>query len=685
MISSSPKIFDRTFPARRGFTLVELLVAVGLMVLLMMMFAQIFGMAAGIMRDQKGLAENDQRARNLTTVIRSDLEHRTFREVMPFLKGTDTDDQVLFPKGALEKKKGYFSYSENDPNNDTDDVLRLTVSSTASPKPNVDQTPYYGKAVKFKEITDLTFGPNSTPNPPPDLNQPAADDGVFTTPATVVSPFTIVADNLGSAPSAEIIYFLRGDRLYRRVLAIREPYDGTEDQPDFLYDIDTTDNSTLPGPTPPVRRRYFEVGYPHRLDSGSPNVNVSFWRDYDYSAFIQPTTSPGPRNPATDRAMFHGQSSLKNENSGGGPITDPKLGIPAFRFGFSSVPPATADHSISFKSHPPREFISTSFGGDQTFIGGFTLAETSHNDFVYPGGYPSAVTVDQNPYFRISQMVLNSEGAVAAFRDYDLNNEDGTIISPPAAIPPVFRMDEDILMSNVHSFDIKIFDPIASRGADNQNGIALVNEDADSLIDATDSAELGWPGSDDGAWKDLGWSPAVNEIGMYSSDSLLAECLTPAGSIGDPSGYCAPMIPSGIPQYRFDTWSPDSEMTTAPPFWSMRYLPNSVGTFVGTNPLQMIGNWTANQGYNPGDVVFPTSVGKKYRFAYKCVTGGTSDLTSEPTWPTVDGNSVLDGTVTWLAIDNWRPLRGIQIKIRYVDLPTDQMREVTIVHSLVDQ
>jgi phage-related protein len=53
--------------------------------------------------------------------------------------------------------------------------------------------------------------------------------------------------------------------------------------------------------------------------------------------------------------------------------------------------------------------------------------------------------------------------------------------------------------------------------------------------------------------------------------------------------------------------------------------------------------WTQSTAYTVGDIVKPTSVNGHY---YRCTTAGTSDAT-EPTWTTIIGNTVTDGSVTW--------------------------------------
>src|SRR4051812_44616129 len=69
-----------------GFTLIELLVSVALTLLIMTMFAQVFRTASNLITRQRGMAENGQRARTLTTIIRGDIARRTFFNVTPFNK-----------------------------------------------------------------------------------------------------------------------------------------------------------------------------------------------------------------------------------------------------------------------------------------------------------------------------------------------------------------------------------------------------------------------------------------------------------------------------------------------------------------------------------------------------------------------------------------------------------------------
>jgi hypothetical protein len=64
---------------------------------------------------------------------------------------------------------------------------------------------------------------------------------------------------------------------------------------------------------------------------------------------------------------------------------------------------------------------------------------------------------------------------------------------------------------------------------------------------------------------------------------------------------------------------------------------------------------------------------------------GNADLSGmEPSWPRIPGTNVNDGEVTWQAIYNLKPIRAIQITLRYQDPTTTQIRTLTIQHALVD-
>ncbi len=60
--------------------------------------------------------------------------------------------------------------------------------------------------------------------------------------------------------------------------------------------------------------------------------------------------------------------------------------------------------------------------------------------------------------------------------------------------------------------------------------------------------------------------------------------------------------------------------------------------------------WEASTAYAVNDYVRPTT-GSTLNETFQCTTAGTSD-SSEPTWPTGEGNTVADNTVVWTARDH---------------------------------
>ncbi len=60
-------------------------------------------------------------------------------------------------------------------------------------------------------------------------------------------------------------------------------------------------------------------------------------------------------------------------------------------------------------------------------------------------------------------------------------------------------------------------------------------------------------------------------------------------------------------------------------------------------PATVPSDWVASTVYSLNDRVKPTTPNGHY---YKCTSAGTSD-SSEPTWPTTSGSTVVDNTATW--------------------------------------
>lgn len=477
--------------ARRGFTLVEMLVAVTLVLLMMTMFAQIFQMATGALSQQKGIAENDQRERMLTTIFRGDLDKRTFRDVFPF--GANEDTRQL--GHSLIRRSGYFEIDEGDPARDDDDCLCFTAQVNIRLQSR-DNTPFTGKATGISGvpitgvIDNQTFTINgdyrtliptnshvwivgSTGNngrytvsattfssgqtsiivnsaystlgntSPTQLggvylteNEPDFDDGVFGNGTSVSS-------------AAEICYFLRNGILYRRVLLIREAGASGDAQPAYAN------------------------GYPLLWNSatGTENYTVgtgSFWRDLDYSAYYFSGKSSGG-TPMAAGVRFHNASeSLSNSreaqqvllsevilNGAANPPTQAvsfpiSLGIPNLRFGHDTVTGLPQD-AANTAIHPGVD-LQYGTGDDYvSHLGRFTLRESANSGFGFPGTFNYG-----NPFSRTDLQINPYTGLVVQYTDAPGLTGQAT----PSFPGEVQRRGEDILMSNVLTFDVKVWDPV---------------------------------------------------------------------------------------------------------------------------------------------------------------------------------------------------------------------------------
>ncbi|HLJ10079.1 MAG TPA: hypothetical protein VKU82_02760, partial [Planctomycetaceae bacterium] len=344
-----------------------MLIAVGLVVLMMTLFATIFQMATGAMGTQKGNSENDQRVRLVLSLLRSDLNGdkfdkadptkpnavRTFRNVVPW--GPDESGVGLGNLSGADRL-GYLSISENDPDNDADDVLSLTVSI-----PSTAPERYYGRAAGLFPDQFGNYGPAPIPPPPPAPpavappgnywpNQPEFDD-------VLGSP-----NQAGTSTVAEVSYFLRAGTLYRRVMLVRSPYGAILPPP---VDGTPSDNNN-----PPVSLNTSAYG----PAAGFRN----FWTDFDYSVYFD--------QRANGALRFHGTANVQVDALGNLPVngnTNPfVLGNPAYRFCYDNFW-NTAQNIPGPTYGQPREYVSN--GGANNFIGRFTQRETSDPNFGYPG------------------------------------------------------------------------------------------------------------------------------------------------------------------------------------------------------------------------------------------------------------------------------------------------------------
>jgi Type II secretory pathway, pseudopilin PulG len=548
-----------------GFTLVEMLVATGLVVLIMSLFAQIYSTAITSITQQRGMGNNDQKARILTQILHNDLSRMTYKQayvggvatvpgivpLAPGDAGTDGESGVL----DQQNQRGYFYFSENDPWNSSDDVLQFTAEVSGD---NLT-------------VEDLFIGKVATINSPP-IDEPATDG---------------VSQDFGQSRFAEISYFLRNGNLYRRVLLLRDmpnPSDHEQPRTDETTRIFGLDNENWPG----------------------------FWRDFDFSATrVFDDLNDGNMNSLVSSLWFHGKNSLNNTNED---INyQLPLGLPWNRFGHLNDQRPTAIHH----GHP-REYLNPD---EDRFIGRFTHQETSSPGMLYPGNEDFA----------------SFNRGFSGTYDYDNDGLTGLTDGD--------RMGEDILLTNVESFDVEVWDSHEQL----MRFVQLGHDERDG----------------DG-----------NIIGHFAQSS----------------DYQNPNYgPRATGNNIFDTWHPQATFGNManppqmPPFRPLRV------NFDANDPNN---EWKADNDYVIGDRIRHPDLtdGSNYSNSWylevvRTTTGKNPGRSSDPDGALlggiVPGEERQDNELVWRCFENRIGLRAIRITIRYIDQQTRIPRQVTVVHSFV--
>lgn len=687
----------------RGFTLVEMLVSVALVLLMMTLFAQIFQIAGGSVSTQRGIMENDQRARTAQILIAGDLNKRTFRYVLPFALNEDITSNA--PEANLADRRGYFYYSENSLADDTDDVLAFTVDASIT-LDNKDELPYFGRALGLWPHPAIPTGvtPPQVPATVPlayrddyffrnSPNQPETDDA------------RLDYNQAASSQYAEVVYFLRNGNLYRRVLLIRQPADGSVTESDQQ-------------PRDVADERFFGFSYsnsagrfPTNFSRGYDSTGVSigaatnFWQHFDYSAHPATAYDTSTSQYYYDGLLFNGQSSLQLQTIDTFPLTTATtsfvaptaLAYPPNRFGFNTI----NARPLNTTPAPPFGGQPREYGTGGWWVGRPTMEESSHAAMQYPMlAYPTPTTLTDSANDFNTATVWN-----------DTTPVDG-VIDGYAGGP---WRGEDLLLTNVHSFDIKIWDDALSRFVDVGHSLA----GGDYNLTKQKNPYFG-PNFGSNRVFDT-WYPFYTED--LNNDG--------AASVEEPSAGFQPFNPTfdfdndgardatedrdgdmaiTVQALNFDpvngtqpiVWVDNNSDTVvdagenAPPFRPSLVTP-VLGASGSAAAYERWVQWTGTQRYSVGSRVFPPAVPQAVQngdpFYYICVgiqENSPADgiyeqgMTPPTDWPRTPGLTFKDNELIWQAVDNRKPLRAIQITLRFVDPTTGQMRTLTLQHSLVD-
>ena len=667
---------------RHGFTLVEMLVAVALVLLMMTMFTSIFQMATNSVSKQRVIAETDQRARSLTTILRADFAKRSMRTCFPYLPNESSSTSMV-PFGT---RTGYVYISCNDPASGQDDLIQFSVDARQI-QTNPDQSLYYGASkllwdkvaenggannATMAKITTLQFSPN----------QPEADEG------------DMFPNGASGSDAAEISIFLRGGNLIRRVMLLRKPL------PVSGEDLEIQPKSAL-------GNDYFltsATGGSFFLQSSPTVAQANLWRYFDFSAV------PANMNNVPNGVSFIGIDALSND----GPPTSIALGRPEFRFGFNPVTGISREHEAA------------ALGAE--FMGRYLQSETSADDFA---------AINENFNWPNREAMLTSWGpvtwspgnTVTPTNDNPLDIRNAVSLNATTGLVEQFdgpfgrggvRRVEDVLMSNVREFRIELWDArlerwvvpghsMTRRYVDAANNVYTVagdyhlyrNAQYDSSVSKFTYGPLQVPGSLAGTPHVFDtWHPAVNrpfangnattEIAEHQAPYYPLKYYPPRQDASPPGP--TPITPLPAPAVEYDPVAGRNDANKG--YWNpaTEYF---VGDIVFARKSTTVPGWNDNFALPNSDfewIADDDAIPKQsVHIAYRCMgttTGATSGQSlaapSVPSWQS-PGLRFTDNELIWEGFNNFNPLRSVRLTIRFLEPNSETPKQLTLIMPMTDE
>lgn len=615
---------DQQVDDRAGFTLVEMLIAVTLVLMMMMLFAEIFELASDSMTLQMALADNDQQVRTVTTLLRADLQKRTFKKLVPYYFNEAIGD----PGTSFSGRKGYFFASWNSMASSGDNLLQWTVDA-ANTSENSDETDYFGKATLLGPAGEFIRNPN----------QPEHDNG------------QIVPDGTASSRAAEIAYFMRGGNLYRRIVLIRDPLPiaGAETaQP--------TRDSVEPA------EEY--------LDPANSLYSGEYWQDFDFSA----------RNDAITGGTIAGArlSGFELLNNRGDQASF-DLGKSRYRFGFDRI--TGLSREFSQDSSAANRFFIGRFTHEETSHSDFnypqTLSTVGSGNPYDTSGTP---LTDTNPAdgvidefadgTRIGEDLLLTDVHEFRIEFWDDRVGDfvqlGHSLSGPG--PDGLPGTGDDEPGDFHSSRLQASSYAAPGGE------ARVFDTWHRLYDRDNA---------DGGNVDDPTDPVTNPppLDIYEQiDSAPYRPMTYDPSTGSTLHAPTPPNSSGVSHYTVGT-SYAVDDVVFPPTTDEDYdgKDDSMPTLKGTSPTSPV-KGDDGRGYL-GRVFYYRCVKAGTATGVSPPNGGWK---SDPGAICGDRNPA-DPQPAWETVENLRPVRAMRITIRFVHSRSGKMRQLTLIQPLLSQ
>ncbi|MBX9789180.1 MAG: prepilin-type N-terminal cleavage/methylation domain-containing protein [Pirellulales bacterium] len=688
-----PRLQSPSPSPRRGFTLVEMLVAVAITLLMMTTVVTVFGLVMDSISNSRSTIEMTDRLRAARNRLALDLQGATAPTTPPLSPDASQGyfEIIEGPIGAIYPAAAFATRSDEPADTssgllnadytvgDNDDVLMLTVRSAA-------KEPFTGRFTPWNFVND----PSSQP-PPQAVGDPV-----------------IVESRV-----AEVCWFLRGTTLYRRVLLV------------------------LPGPvavqlppgTPPQVVPLQPIPPKPLLDPSGTPVYRSYYALYDISARQEdglwglqataPQTGAGP----TGRLVANTLADLtKREHRYGhqpyawphdarfwGPLRLPTLrecSSPYWPFPFNDP---TGGLSAAMGIAAPLPTTLEPLGRPLIVPNGQLNAQllvTQVPQGASPAQYPPTVQLTPDDTIPIPAKATPHAIANSAFdawrnptpyletqplpgqsRTGELTHYISTSPNNAGNDP---RVSEDIILTNVLEFDVKVWDPGAP--------VVEVAAPGGASRIAVSPNENWQPGAGPGGmdtWSstaaiaNAGQAKLVVEDGVIAGFGAFVDLNYFAGL---PFGPAVPVAPYYPPMYppvdsKSALVAPPAPLIIQPQF---HYAGDFRSGVRGTHPqpagLEPMGNTAAVV------MAWPSAVYDTWSTHYE-----QDGIFQRQTWDPNASNWPIDAGTDGIDNDNQfgvddpteqeapppytAPLRAIQIKLRVFDPDSRQIREVTLEHE----
>ncbi len=530
-------MFLSTRTSKRGFTLVELLIAMAITLLLMAGLAKAFAMIGNSMKEGRSKLTLSGKLRGLSFRLRSDLRSRTV-QASPPIRATDDQGYFMYYEGPLsEHSMALFG----------DEALRYTrggdeIGSSSPAFATTVDGPTYRRHSRFGDIDDyVAFTAEA----------PAGSWFTGKVPAYMVEDDPTMADPMEPrtirSKYAEIIMWASptwqtdestNDLVYSPAPSGMPAY--VDDNNDLIPDSVTIhqrvllirpDLNSFGNITTTNAGSAFESDYLRTLGGGGPanvppaiqgiypigNPNIAAGSRY-YPSYVDPGSLTQPHlmfnsHWLVGMAPVHHFFDISLRR-----IVHPETGEPTEYVAANSLEDLTEPHNRFGHVRYPGRYFGLSGANDNATS--MPLLAVAWNDALlrratppawFPTGYPSPTT-----------LYNSSTGArTSLFNGWLLPHFSLGDPNPPTADssnwqrnylgtrdPRWDRTGEDIIAANVHSFDVKGYDSIApvflTSGFDGQPGRAGVDDDSSGSADTSVltanqqvMSELGAIGSDD--------------------------------------------------------------------------------------------------------------------------------------------------------------------------------------------